>query len=150
MFCHQDLNLPNILYDGTDVHFIDVEYSGCSHPAYDIANHFVEFHGFEEKQLDFSTKKIKRHLDYIKWFPGREFQLAWIRTYFNATKDTFTEADVEALFELVQKFVLCSHLMWGSWSLVQASISKINFDFKDSAKQRLSEYARMKNIVINN
>ena len=148
VFCHQDLNLPNILYDGTDVHFIDVEYSGCSHPAYDIANHFVEFHGFEEKQLDFSTKKIKRHLDYMKWFPGREFQLAWIRTYFNATKDTFTEADVEALFELVQKFVLCVHLMWGAWSLVQASVQKIDFDFKHFALQRLCEYARMKNIVI--
>merc|ERR1711860_91096 len=36
VFCHLDLNLPNIVYDGTDVHFIDVEYAGCSHPAYDI------------------------------------------------------------------------------------------------------------------
>ena len=137
VFCHLDLNLPNILYDGTDVHFIDVEYSGCSHPAFDIANHFVEFVGFEEKQLD-----------YIKWFPTREFQLAWLRSYFDAKTATYTEADVEALFELVQKFVLCSHLMWGAWSLVQASVSKIDFDFKDFAQQRLCEYARMKSIVI--
>jgi len=137
VFCHLDLNLPNILYDGTDVHFIDVEYSGCSHPAFDIANHFVEFVGFEEKQLD-----------YIKWFPSREFQLAWIRTYFDAITDIYTEAEVEALFELVQKFVLCSHLMWGAWSLVQAQVSKIDFEFKDFAQQRLCEYARIKNIVI--
>ena len=137
VFCHLDLNLPNILFDGTDVHFIDVEYSGCSYPAFDIANHFVEFVGFEQKQLD-----------YIKWFPSREFQLAWIRTYFDAITDIYTEADVEALFELVQKFVLCSHLMWGAWSLVQASVSKIDFEFKDFAQQRLFEYARMKNIVI--
>ena len=138
-FCHLDLNLPNILFDGTDVHFIDVEYSGCSHPAFDIANHFVEFVGFEDKKLD-----------YIKWFPSKEFQLAWIRTYYAAMTTIYTEAEVEALFELVQRFVLCSHLMWGAWALVQASVSKIDFDFKDFAQQRLSEYARRKNIVISN
>ena len=33
VFCHLDLNLPNILYDGTEVHFIDFEYSGCSYAA---------------------------------------------------------------------------------------------------------------------
>ena len=148
VFCHLDLNLPNILYDGTDVHFIDFEYAGCSHPAFDIAHHFIEFHGFEEKQLDFSAKKIKRNVEYSKWFPSKEFQLAWIRTYLDAKTDTYTEADVEALFELVQKFALCSHLMWGAWSLVQVSMSKIDFDFKDFAQQRLTEYARMKNIVI--
>ena len=137
VFCHLDLNLPNILFDGTDVSFIDVEYSGCSYPAFDIANHFVEFVGFEDKQLD-----------YVKWFPSREFQLAWLRTYFDAITNIYTEAEVEALFELVQKFVLCSHLMWASWSLVQASVSKIDFDFKDFAKQRFREYARIKNIVI--
>ena len=70
------------------------------------------------------------------------------RTYFDAITDIYTEAEVGALFELVQKFVLCSHLMWGAWSLVQARVSEIDFDFKDFAQQRLCEYARIKNIVI--
>ena len=32
VFCHLDLNIPNILYDGSDVHFIDVEYAGPTLP----------------------------------------------------------------------------------------------------------------------
>ena len=146
VFCHLDLNLPNIVYDGTDVHFIDVEYAGCSHPAFDIANHFVEFS--KPKNIEIVSSEEKK-LDSMKIIPSREFRLAWIRAYFDAITDTYTEAEVDAFYELVQKFVLCSHLMWGAWSLVQASVSKINFDFKESAQQRLREYARMKNSVIN-
>ena len=40
--------------------------------------------------------------------PSKEFQLAWILACFDAITDIYTEAEVEALFELVQKFVLCS------------------------------------------
>ena len=127
--------------------FRPVEYSGCSHPAFDIANHFVEFS--KPKNIEIVSSEEKK-LDSMKIIPSREFRLAWIRAYFDAMIDTYTEAEVESFYELVQKFVLCSHLMWGSWSLVQAKISNIDFDFKDAAKQRLSEYARMKNIVINN
>ena len=53
--------------------------------------------------------------------PNKEFQLAWILACFDAITDIYTEAEVEALFELVQKFVLYSHLMWGTWSLVLPS-----------------------------
>jgi len=137
VFCHLDLNLPNILYDGTEVHFIDVEYSGCSYAAFDIANHFVEFVGFEENILD-----------YERWYPDKKFQLSWLRKYFAVFTENISEAQIESTYQLVQQFVLCSHLMWGAWSLVQSQVSKINFNFKDFAHQRFLEYARMKNIVI--
>ena len=140
VFCHMDLNLPNILYDGSDVHFIDFEYSGCSYAAYDIANHFIEFVVLDEQQ----------NLDYIKWYPSKEYQLSWIRIYLAAMPDPWSEEDVLAIFDLVQKFVLCSHLMWAAWSLVQVTISTIDFDFHNFAQQRLKEYSRMKNIVIAN
>ena len=64
VFCHLDLNIPNILYDGEDVHFIDVEYAGPTYAAFDIANHFVQFVGVEEDPLDWE-----------RWYPDKEYQV---------------------------------------------------------------------------
>merc|ERR1719394_1386914 len=130
VFCHNDLNIPNIIYNGSDVTFIDVEYSGCSYAAFDIANHFVEFVGFEENILE-----------YERWYPDKKFQLSWLRKYFAVFTENISEAQIESTYQLVQQFVLCSHLMWGAWSLVQSQVSKINFNFKDFAHQRFLEYA---------
>ena len=138
VFCHMDLNLPNILFDGHQVHFIDVEYAGCSYAAFDIANHFVEFVGFEDT------------LDYVRWYPNRKFQISWLEHYLTAIsgQEAADIGEVEAVFDLVQQFVLCSHLLWGSWALVQAKHSSIDFDFMGFSQQRFREYARMKSIVI--
>ena len=54
---------------GDKIHFIDMEYSGPNYAAFDIADHFSEFPGCEGV------------LDHDTWFPGREYQLDWIRTY---------------------------------------------------------------------
>lgn len=138
VFCHLDLNLPNILYDGTDVNFIDVEYAGCTYAAFDIANHFVQYVGVEDV------------LDWVKWYPKKDFQISWLRKYYAAFSETITESQIVATYELVQKFVLCSHLHWGAWNLVQAKVSELDYDFKDWAKQSFTEYARMKKIVFPN
>ena len=110
VFCHLDLNIPNILYDGEDVHFIDVEYAGPTYAAFDIANHFVQFVGIEDDPLDWE-----------RWYPDRAYQLSWLRTYLEAMSAPSSEADVEEMYSLVQKFVLCSHLQWGAWNLVQVN-----------------------------
>jgi len=46
-FCHNDLLLANIIYDGRNakVAFIDYEYAMPNYIAFDVANHFVEFAG---------------------------------------------------------------------------------------------------------
>merc|ERR1712137_1241499 len=137
VFCHLDLNIPNILYDGEDVHFIDVEYAGPTYAAFDIANHFVQFVGVEEDPLDWE-----------RWYPDREYQLSWIRTYLEAIAAPSSEADVEEMYHLVQKFLLCSHLQWGAWNMVMASVSNLQLDFADWASQCFKEFARMKAIVM--
>ena len=137
VFCHLDLNIPNILYDGSDVHFIDVEYAGPTYAAFDIANHFVQFVGIEEDPLDWE-----------RWYPDKDYQLNWIRVYLEASSFPFSEAEVEAEYQLVQRFVLCSHLQWGAWNLMQANVSALEFDFVDWASQCFREYARMKAIVL--
>ena len=44
----------------------------------------------------------------------------------------------------VAHFSLCYHMMWGLWGLVQAHISKIEFDFVAFALGRLGEYFRVR------
>jgi len=55
-----------------------------------------------------------------------------------------SESDLYTLYKQVNKFALVSHFFWGSWSLVQASISKIDFDFITYARQRFDEYYKRK------
>ena len=38
VLCHRDLQLPNILYDGSAVWLIDFEYAGFSCPAWELGN----------------------------------------------------------------------------------------------------------------
>eukprot|EP00092_Neocalanus_flemingeri_P006349 GFUD01006834.1.p1 GENE.GFUD01006834.1~~GFUD01006834.1.p1 ORF type:complete len:336 (-),score=72.11 GFUD01006834.1:162-1169(-) len=136
VFCHNDLNIPNILFDGSDVSFIDVEYGGCSYAAFDVANHFVQFAGGDPP------------LDYVRYYPSKQFQLKWIQEYLQTFNETCSPEDVEELYDLVQKFALCSHLFWSVWALVQAKISSLDYDFLDAAIEQLSEYKRMKMLVL--
>jgi len=137
VFCHNDLNIPNIIYDGSDVMFIDVEYAGCSYAAFDVANHFVEFTGCDVEDLD-----------YIKFYPKKEVQMQWIQAYLREYQGSCTEHEAEAFYDLVQKFALCSHLLWIGWALIQAKVSKIDYDFMGVAVKRLNEYKRMKLITL--
>ncbi|MDE5602566.1 MAG: phosphotransferase [Helicobacter sp.] len=38
ILCHRDLQLPNILYNGTDIKLIDFEYSGFSSILWELGN----------------------------------------------------------------------------------------------------------------
>lgn len=137
VFCHNDLNVPNIIYDERDVSFIDVEYSGCNYAAYDVANHFVEFVGVDVDNLN-----------YAETYPGKEFQLKWIEEYFKTLYGALHNEDIEGFYDLVQKFVLCSHLFWIAWALIQASNSNIDYGFMSAAIIRMEEYKRFKNLVL--
>jgi len=137
VFCHNDLNIPNILFDGSDVAFIDVEYAGVSYAAYDVANHFVEFTGCDAGDLD-----------YVKFYPKKDFQNKWIQEYLETFNGSCHQADFEEFYVLVQKFTLCSHLLWTAWALIQTEASSIDYDFLNVAMQRLNEYKRMKKIVL--
>lgn len=59
--CH-----PDTVVD--EIHFIDYEYGAYNFRAFDIANHFCEFAGFE--------------LDYTK-YPTKDRQYQYYRTYFS-------------------------------------------------------------------
>lgn len=140
VFTHNDLLLANIVInhdeknsDGSSkVSFIDYEYGDYNYQECDIANHFDEMAGVE-------------NMDFLRDYPKKEFQLEWIRAYLKEYDGC--EPDENRLMDFynnVAQFSLCYHLMWGLWGLVQAKISKIEFDFVAFALARLGEYFRAK------
>eukprot|EP00090_Calanus_glacialis_P046093 TRINITY_DN8881_c0_g1_i1.p1 TRINITY_DN8881_c0_g1~~TRINITY_DN8881_c0_g1_i1.p1 ORF type:complete len:350 (-),score=156.31 TRINITY_DN8881_c0_g1_i1:126-1142(-) len=136
VFCHNDALLANIVVKKKteEVIFIDMEYGGPSYAAFDIANHFVEFVGCEGE------------LDYERWLPSKEYQVDWIEEYLAHRGDIMQE-EVEVVYNMVQQFMLCAHLLWAVWAVIQAENSDIDFDFVDYALQRFREYNRWKEVL---
>ncbi|KAJ8392328.1 hypothetical protein AAFF_G00076920 [Aldrovandia affinis] len=138
VLCHNDLLCKNIIFNQSagNVKFIDYEYAGYNYQAYDIGNHFNEFAGVNE--VDYSQ------------YPGRDFQLMWLRAYLEAYKEhrdhssEVTATEVEVLYVQVNRFALASHFFWGLWALIQAQYSTIDFDFLGYAVLRFNQYFKMK------
>uniref|UniRef100_A0A182P7L7 ethanolamine kinase n=1 Tax=Anopheles epiroticus TaxID=199890 RepID=A0A182P7L7_9DIPT len=135
VFCHNDLLLGNVIYDAarSRVTFIDYEYAGPNHQAFDIGNHFTEFAGIDE-------------IDYGR-YPGRDFQLRWLRAYLQeylGEPATVTEAAVQRLYVQVNQYALASHFLWAIWALIQAEHSTIDFDFVQFGATRFLEYRKRK------
>jgi ethanolamine kinase len=132
IFAHNDLLAGNVIVHeetGT-IKFIDFEYADANYRGFDIANHFNEWAGFEA--------------DYSR-YPEKEQQYQFYRTYLSQYLGTTpTEKDLHALYVEVNKFALLSHFYWGTWALVQAAISTIDFDFLDYGILRFNEYFRRK------
>uniref|UniRef100_A0A182Q509 ethanolamine kinase n=1 Tax=Anopheles farauti TaxID=69004 RepID=A0A182Q509_9DIPT len=135
VFCHNDLLLGNVIYDEarSRVTFIDYEYADPNHQAFDIGNHFTEFAGIDD-------------IDYGR-YPGRDFQLRWLREYleeFNGKSNPVTDADLQQLYVQVNQYALASHFLWAVWALIQAEHSTIDFDFVQFGAARFLEYRRRK------
>jgi len=118
---HNDLLSGNILYhrDKDEVRFIDYEYGACSYAAFDLANHFCEYAGFDA--------------DFERGFPQRDVREDVISHYLGGAP----HSEVEAFSDLVDFMVLADHLWWGTWAVVQARYSPIDFDYLGYAKLRL-------------
>jgi len=135
VFCHNDALLGNIVlqHNNNSVAFIDLEYGAPNYAAFDIANHFCEFVGADGV------------LDYEKWLPSTEYQRDWIHEYLRCkTGQDPSEDEVETLLTSVSQFMMCAHLQWSIWSVIQAENSTLDFDFVDYALQRCREYKRLK------
>uniref|UniRef100_W5NE30 ethanolamine kinase n=2 Tax=Lepisosteus oculatus TaxID=7918 RepID=W5NE30_LEPOC len=138
VLCHNDLLCKNIIFNEKEgkVKFIDYEYTGYNHQAYDIGNHFNEFAGIND--VDYSC------------YPDKSLQMEWLRAYLEAYKEYKTHSsevsdkEVEVLYVQVNRFALASHFFWGLWALIQAKYSTIEFDFLGYAILRFYQYFKMK------
>ncbi|KAK4192659.1 kinase-like domain-containing protein [Podospora australis] len=155
VFAHCDLLsgnvivLPKTLATNGDkatetVTFIDYEYATPSPAAFDIANHFAEWGGFD---CDFSVLPTRAQ--------RREFITAYIHAYFSKLEEkkpgavtNVNEAEeVDRLLTEVDHFRGVPGFYWGIWALIQATISEIDFDYASYAETRLGEYYAWKDEV---
>ena len=111
------------------VSFIDYEYATPSPAAFDLANHFSEWGGFE---CDYNV------------LPPRSTRRAFLQEYMSSYA-SYTHVDpavdyVSRICHEVDHFRGIPGLYWGIWALIQATISQIDFDYATYAKTRLGEY----------
>lgn len=145
VFSHCDLLSGNVIRhamgatngcsDGTDetVSFIDYEYATPAPAAFDIANHFAEWAGFD---CDYSAVPTKSQ--------RKEFLTHYVQSFL-AQDESSSSADIEAeaverLYQQVDLYRGVPGFYWGIWALIQAEISQIDFDYASYAEKRLGEY----------
>ncbi|KAL8159935.1 hypothetical protein V2J09_001472 [Rumex salicifolius] len=141
-FCHNDLQYGNIMMDEEkgSITLIDYEYSSYNPIAYDLANHFCEM------AADYHSE-TPHILDYEK-YPDLEERRRFARAYLSSSGEEPSEYEVEELVESAEKYSLANHLFWGLWGLISAYVNKIEFDYKDYARQRFKQYWIKKPIVL--
>ncbi|CAJ2657283.1 unnamed protein product [Trifolium pratense] len=141
-FCHNDLQYGNIMLDEVtnSVTIIDYEYASYNPVAYDIANHFTEmaanYHTETPHVLDFSK------------YPDLKERQRFVQTYLSSSGEQASDSEVQQLLDEVEKYTLASHLLWGLWGIVSGHVNKIDFDYKEYAKQRFQEYWSRKNNLL--
>ncbi|XP_074264426.1 putative choline kinase 1 isoform X1 [Silene latifolia] len=133
-FCHNDLQYGNIMMDEETkaITLIDYEYSSYNPVAYDLANHFCEM----AANYHSDTPHI---LDYSK-YPDQEERGRFIYAYLSSSGEEPSGSEVEDFLQLVEKYSLANHLFWGLWGIISAYVNKIDFDYKEYARQRFQQY----------
>ena len=117
-----------------EVALIDYEYAVSCCAAFDIANHFAEWGGYDCDYNMLPTRSIRRAFlqEYLKYYNE------------HATKPVadsmlpFLEAEVD-------RYRGMPGLYWGIWALIQATISTIDFNYAEYAEIRLGEYTAWRN-----
>ncbi|KAK7391210.1 hypothetical protein VNO78_19622 [Psophocarpus tetragonolobus] len=133
-FCHNDLQYGNIMMDEETrlITIIDYEYASYNPIAYDLANHFCEM------VADYHSD-TPHVLDYNK-YPELEERQRFIRIYLSSEGNKPSNAKVNQLVKAAEKYTLANHLFWGLWGLISSYVNKIDFDYKEYARQRFQQY----------
>lgn len=91
----------------------------------------IEFGGFEFNiRKDFPTEAVRR--DFIRHYLARVLSLDDV--------DSVDEDIVAGFEDIVLRFTLASNFFWGTWSVVQAGSSSIDFDYLSYAALRYEAY----------
>ncbi|KAL2979441.1 hypothetical protein AAZX31_13G173300 [Glycine max] len=141
-FCHNDLQYGNIMFDeeSSSVTIIDYEYANYNPVAYDIANHF------NEMAANYHTD-TPHVLDFTK-YPDLEERRRFAHAYLSSSGEQPSDTEVEQLLDDIEKYALANHILWGVWGIISEHVNKIDFDYKEYAKQRLQEYWSRKTCLL--
>ncbi|KAK9826264.1 hypothetical protein WJX74_003749 [Apatococcus lobatus] len=136
------------------IRLIDYEYAALNPIAYDIANHWCEW------GCDYHSPAP--HVCNYDLMPSPKQQRRFVRAYVDAVaslrrqhsdhnvplgilEEATSRAEVEAaIVAAANAYLPASHLYWGLWGLLQARISKIDFDFPSYAAQRLNMFRKLR------
>lgn len=125
-----DVGQPSKQSVTKSVSFIDYEYATPSPAAFDIANHFAEWAGYDcdYEKVPTQTQRCAFVTEYIK-------------TYIELSGENLDAAEeTQKLLEEIDLFRGVPGFFWGIWALIQAMISDIDFDYASYAELRLGEY----------
>ena len=112
-----------------EVSFIDYEYAVPSPAAFDLANHFAEWGGFDCDYTVLPPRSVRR-----------KFLEEYVSSYESYSPSREAYDPVARLFAEIDAFRGVPGLYWGIWALIQATISQIDFDYASYAEIRLGEY----------
>ena len=116
--------------DVPNVSFIDYEYGTPSPAAFDLANHFAEWAGYD---CDYtSVPTVSQREEFIREYVKSYLDLANIKAD--------EEEETRKMMHEVNVFRGLPGFYWGIWALIQATISDIKFDYASYAESRLGEY----------
>lgn len=149
VFCHNDIQEGNILLlsepeNDDSLMLVDFEYSSYNYRGFDIGNHFCEWvYDYTHEEWPFYKA---RPTDY----PTRGQQLHFIRHYLAEVQKGQIRSEEEQkkleedLLIEVNRYALASHFFWGLWSILQASMSTIEFGYLEYAQSRFQFYFQQK------
>ncbi|XP_004676422.1 PREDICTED: choline/ethanolamine kinase isoform X2 [Condylura cristata] len=151
VFCHNDIQEGNILLlaeptgaSADSLMLVDFEYSSYNYRGFDIGNHFCEW------VYDYTHEEWPHYRAQPADYPSRGQQLHFIRHYLAEAKkgETMSQEEQKKLEEdlLVEasRYALASHFFWGLWSILQASMSTIEFGYLEYAQSRFQSYFQQK------
>ncbi|CUM64214.1 uncharacterized protein PRCAT00001808001 [Priceomyces carsonii] len=149
--CHCDLLSGNIIipsefsFDDTfkklpkveanPIKFIDYEYILPAPRAFDIANHFAEWQGFDCNRSAIPEPSVNNPM-----------LVKWVKSYLD--NELATEDEVVRLIEEIKFYFGLPGFYWGIWAMIQSEISNIDFNYANYGKLRLQEYWDWKSLFL--
>lgn len=122
-FCHNDLLSSNIILTSPhSVAFIDYEYANGNYTSFDIANHFLEYCGYD---CDPSR------------YPCQPLINKWLFAY--VQERGLPAEHIAVITKEIKLFTPLSHIYWGLWGLIKDSKNGSapgTFSYKDYAVLR--------------
>lgn len=151
-------------FDSNPISFIDYEYMMPAPRAFDIANHFMEWQGFDcdkAKIPKFTYNPETKNYE-------NETIFNWCKYYLNSfhssnpnlnpystsnldvPSSTINDSLVQHLVNEIAYHYGMPGLYWGIWSCIQSEISLIDFDYASYSCERLIEYWNWKRTFLTN
>jgi len=85
------------------------------------------------------------NLDFEGNYPEEASVEDWISHYLlELHQKGPTQEEVREVREEVRRFTPVNHLVWSTWAVLQALSSSISYDYLGYARQRLTEYRRLR------